>query len=275
LTNDLTSRVADEAIEKGASVIVTYHPVIFRGLKSITLADTQQTTLLKLARAGVAVYSPHTAVDASPHGLNTWLAGIVSGSAPATTRVIKPLSPASLPAGAEFEGAGYGVAGEMATAASLAEVVHRLASHLGAPPNHPSGKLTSEDKHRPRRLMVARPRGGANPATLADVPVRSFAVCAGSGSDVLSGASDVDLWVTGEVSHHIALKAVEEGRVVVMVFHSNSERQFLRQRMQPWLERELQKEVGDAEVLVSEEDEDPFRIVDVDLDEISTAEHLF
>ena len=123
--------------------------------------------------------------------------------------------------------------------------------------------------------MVARPRGHTDPKTLADVPIRSFAVCVGSGSDVLSEASGAELWVTGEMSHHVALKAVEEGRTVVTVFHSNSERQFLRQVMQPVLERKLQEQVGDAQVLVSEEDEDPFRIVDVDLDNFSTVEHLF
>lgn len=39
-------------------------PIIFRGLKSLTLADTQQQSLLRLALEGISVYSPHTAVDA-------------------------------------------------------------------------------------------------------------------------------------------------------------------------------------------------------------------
>lgn len=49
-------------------------PIIFRPLRSLTFANTQQTTLLRLAQEGISVYSPHTAVDAAPGGLNDWLA---------------------------------------------------------------------------------------------------------------------------------------------------------------------------------------------------------
>jgi len=54
-------------------------PIIFRPLKSLTLANTQQESLLKLAQEGVSVYSPHTAVDATIGGVNDWLADGISG----------------------------------------------------------------------------------------------------------------------------------------------------------------------------------------------------
>ncbi|POR39266.1 UPF0135 protein, partial [Tolypocladium paradoxum] len=82
VTNDLTYQVAIDAIKQDVSVIVSYHPFIFSGLKSITNKDPQQATLLHLARAGIAVYCPHTAVDAAPQGLNTWLADIIAGPHP-------------------------------------------------------------------------------------------------------------------------------------------------------------------------------------------------
>ncbi|KAJ9623950.1 hypothetical protein H2203_005396 [Taxawa tesnikishii (nom. ined.)] len=80
LTVDLTKAVADEAIERNDSIIVAYHPVIFRGLKSLTLSDSQQRSLLRLAAEGISVYSPHTAIDAAPGGLGDWLADVVSGT---------------------------------------------------------------------------------------------------------------------------------------------------------------------------------------------------
>jgi putative NIF3 family GTP cyclohydrolase 1 type 2 len=46
-------------------------------LKAITLENTQQSSLLRLAQEGISVYSPHTAVDAAPGGLNDWLADII------------------------------------------------------------------------------------------------------------------------------------------------------------------------------------------------------
>ena len=57
-------------------------PIIFRGLKSLTLAESQQQSLLRLALEGISVYSPHTAVDAAPGGLGDWLADIVTGTLP-------------------------------------------------------------------------------------------------------------------------------------------------------------------------------------------------
>jgi len=96
LTVDLTKGVADEAIRRKDSIIIAYRqsafqllhshpltpppdPIIFRGLKSLTLANSQQNSLLRLAQEGISVYSPHTAVDAAPGGLNDWLAAVVSG----------------------------------------------------------------------------------------------------------------------------------------------------------------------------------------------------
>lgn len=54
-------------------------PIIFRGLKSLTLDDTQQQSLLRLAMEGISVYCPHTAVDAVVGGLGDWLVDIVTG----------------------------------------------------------------------------------------------------------------------------------------------------------------------------------------------------
>lgn len=82
LAIDLTRAVADEAIALKSSIVISYHPIIFRGLKSLTLANTQQQSLLRLASHGISVYSPHTAVDAAPGGLGDWLADIVTGTRP-------------------------------------------------------------------------------------------------------------------------------------------------------------------------------------------------
>lgn len=79
LTIDLTKAVADEAVAQNVSLVVAYHPIIFRGLKSITFDDPQQATLLRLASHGISVYSPHTAVDQVPGGMADWLCDIVTG----------------------------------------------------------------------------------------------------------------------------------------------------------------------------------------------------
>ncbi|KAF5642652.1 Ngg1p-interacting factor 3 [Fusarium tjaetaba] len=238
VTNDLTYQVAVDAIEQDVSVIVSYHPFIFGGLKSITNKDPQQATLLRLAKAGIAVYCPHTAVDAAPEGLNTWLADIVSGPHKSQRSVAIPCSSAP----SSHSGAGYGAIGRFDNAVSLSEIILRLAEKLGGL------------KH----VMVASPVG----ADVKTTKISSFGVCAGSGYDVLKKA-EVDLLVTGETSHHSALRAIQQGQTLVQVFHSNSERGYLQEVLRPKLEAAIKENVPEVEVVVSKYDKDPFTILDV------------
>ncbi|CAF3545735.1 unnamed protein product [Fusarium graminearum] len=238
VTNDLTYQVAMDAIEQDVSVIVSYHPFIFGGLKSITNNDPQQATLLKLTKAGIAVYCPHTAVDAAPEGLNTWLADIVSGPHESKRSVANP----AVNAPSSHAGAGYGAIGRFDSSVSLSEIIIRLAEKLGGL------------KH----VMVASPVG----ADIKTTKVSSFGVCAGSGYDVLKKA-DVDLIVTGETSHHSALRAIQQGRTLVQVFHSNSERGYLQEVLRPRLEAAIRETVPEVEVVTSKVDKDPFTILDV------------
>ena len=65
----LTDDVAAEAIDKQCQLIVTHHPVLFRGVKKLTTNTPDGKLLLPLIRAGIAVYSPHTAFDNCPGGI--------------------------------------------------------------------------------------------------------------------------------------------------------------------------------------------------------------
>ena len=91
------------------------------------------------------------------------------------------------------------------------------------------------------------------------LPIRTIALCAGSGGSVLAGAADADLWVTGEIAHHEVLAAIERGTCVIALNHSNSERSYLGAVMKGLLEKELAREWtdGGVEVKVSEKDADP------------------
>jgi dinuclear metal center YbgI/SA1388 family protein len=70
----VTPESAAEAVEDGAQLIVTHHPVLFRAVKRLTDATSEGRMLLSLVRAGVAVYSPHTAFDNADGGINETLA---------------------------------------------------------------------------------------------------------------------------------------------------------------------------------------------------------
>ncbi len=77
VTIDLTEAVLDEAAERDADLIVAYHPPIFRPLRRLGTRALADRAVQRCARAGVAIYSPHTALDAAPGGVNDWLAGAV------------------------------------------------------------------------------------------------------------------------------------------------------------------------------------------------------
>lgn len=117
--------------------------------------------------------------------------------------------------------------------------------------------------------------------------ISSVGICAGSGHEVLKDV-DADLLFTGELSHHDALRMTEQGRCVVTLFHSNTERGFLSSVLKEKLTGVLKEEwsrvreeekgeldgegglvaewedaLKDEDVLVevSERDRDPFGIV--------------
>lgn len=77
LTIDLTEPVLSEAIELGAELVVAYHPPIFKGLKRLTQATPGERVLTRALAHGIAVYSPHTALDAAPGGPNDWLCDLL------------------------------------------------------------------------------------------------------------------------------------------------------------------------------------------------------
>ncbi|KAJ5374824.1 hypothetical protein N7517_006830 [Penicillium concentricum] len=265
LAIDLTTAVADEAIEKRHSVVVAYHPIIFRGLKSLTFADSQQRSLLRLAQHGISVYSPHTAVDTVPGGMADWLCDVVTGNfnpvkqtpkatiescnssmysaptypespipavqtpsqgPPHTRSTIHPSPPASIPEG--FESAGAGRLVTFAEKQPLTTLIDNIACGIGLPGGIP----------------IAIPQGHSVDA----ISIRTVGMCPGSGSGVLlKGDGELpDLLLTGEMSHHEALAATERGSVVISLSHTNSERGYLRSVMQPKLQAEVTEQWAKA-----------------------------
>ena len=63
---DCTEEAVTEAIEKGANLIVSHHPVIFDGLKAVT----EESIVFRLIRNGISVISVHTNLDQADGGVN-------------------------------------------------------------------------------------------------------------------------------------------------------------------------------------------------------------
>ncbi|KAM4836269.1 NIF3-like protein 1 isoform 1-T4 [Thomomys bottae] len=94
LTNDLTEEVMEEALRKKADLILSYHPPIFRPMKHITWNNWKERLVIRALENRVGIYSPHTAYDAAPQGVNNWLA---KGLGACTSRPIHPSQAPSHP----------------------------------------------------------------------------------------------------------------------------------------------------------------------------------
>ncbi len=70
LTLDTTEAVIDEAIEKNCGLVISHHPIIFNGLKTITGKNYVERTVIKAIKNDVAIYAAHTNFDASRLGVN-------------------------------------------------------------------------------------------------------------------------------------------------------------------------------------------------------------
>ncbi|MCI2083055.1 MAG: Nif3-like dinuclear metal center hexameric protein [Bacteroidales bacterium] len=72
---DCTADVVDDAVKNGCDMVVTHHPLIFRGIKKIYPEDPVGNTIGMAIRNGVAVYAAHTNADKAEGGVNTLMAG--------------------------------------------------------------------------------------------------------------------------------------------------------------------------------------------------------
>ncbi|GAC98534.1 hypothetical protein PHSY_006128 [Pseudozyma hubeiensis SY62] len=244
LAIDLTTDVCDEILSspENVKVALVYHPIIFRGLKSLTFADPQQTSLLRLAAAGVSVYCPHTSLDATLGGINDWLGKVVSSKetfaeleSPEALDSFRTNAFAALSASKNtpkgYEAAGLGRLIKLEEPQSFDEIVRRVKQNLDLP--HVQGCKAS------------------------DKPISTIAVCAGSGSSVFSGVK-ADLYLTGELSHHEILAYKAAGASVIVTNHTNTERKYLRDVLQHWLRPELPSQYS---ISVSKTDRDPLTVL--------------
>lgn len=67
---DVTEEVVQEAIGKNCNLIVAHHPIIFKGLKSLTGKNYVERTVIKAIKNDIAIYAVHTNLDHVKNGVN-------------------------------------------------------------------------------------------------------------------------------------------------------------------------------------------------------------
>ncbi|MGS2739105.1 Nif3-like dinuclear metal center hexameric protein [Sinomicrobium sp. M5D2P17] len=73
ITHDTLEEIVDEAIEKDCNLIISFHPIIFSGLKKLNGSSYVERTVIKAIRHHIAIFAIHTALDNTFNGVNAAL----------------------------------------------------------------------------------------------------------------------------------------------------------------------------------------------------------
>ncbi len=190
---DPVAAVADHAVDVGADLIVTHHPLFLRPVNSIAATTPKGRLVHRLVSKGVGLYVAHTNADKAAPGVNDALAALLG---------LADLYPLVPHAADDNRPEGLGRIGRLPTPEPLSAFVQRVARCL--PSTAPGVRATGDP----------------------EAMVSTVAVCGGSGDSLLETvrAADVDAFVTADLRHHPSSEAAEAGGpALVDVAHWASE----------------------------------------------------
>jgi dinuclear metal center YbgI/SA1388 family protein len=171
---DPVAAVADEAIEAGAQLLVTHHPLFLGGTESVAATSAKGRLVHRLVTNGVALYVAHTNADVATPGVSDALAAVLGLS---DVRTIDGSDPY-----------GLGRIGELPAATTLLEFVEAAA--LALPATAWGVRAAGE----PDRLITTVAVAGGSCGELAEA-------AAAAGADVL---------LTSDLKHHRTSEAVAD-----------------------------------------------------------------
>ena len=186
---DLTSKAISLAKESGANLIVTHHPIIFGGIKALTMDDYVGRTLVELVNSGISVISCHTNLDITDEFGNLAIADKL---------------------GAEnakhLEGSVCGVVYELNTneRITLKQYCKKVAEDLGC-----SGIITINNPDNPVNKVFVQ--GGSFDEDSVEALLKN----------------NVDTVISGEIKHHICVGLEQMGINTIIAGHSATEQAYL------------------------------------------------
>ena len=165
---DVTEKVVDEALAKGCNLIVSHHPLLFRGLKQISDMTDVQRTVRKAIQTDIAVVSMHTNMDNAEGGVNYKMAEKLG------LKDVQFMAPRAV----GDVTCGSGIIGALETPLAAREFVETVKAAFGV-----ACAMTNE---------------------LLERPVSRVALCGGAGDFLLDDAvkAGADAFITGEMHYH-------------------------------------------------------------------------
>ena len=212
LALDVTDKVIEEAISCGADMIITHHPLIFSGLKSITEEDFIGRRVRKLIGEDICYYAMHTNFD---------VLGMADAAGEALNLCNMQVLHTTFEDDISKEGFGrYGALPRTMTLRECAEYVKK-------------------------QFQISNVLVYGDLNAMVDVA----AVCPGSGKDFMEDAIKVgaDVYITGDISHHAGIDAVAQKLMVIDAGHYGIEKIFI-----PYMKDFVKKQIPGVKVYTEE-----------------------
>ena len=181
---DCTPELVNEAVECGADMIVTHHPLIFSGLKKISPEDQVGAAVIKAISNGISIYAAHTSADKVIAGVSGAMAAKLGLE---NVRILDE----------DGEGTGLGVVGDLPEPLTAAEAVSLV-----------------KDRYALKAMRTSRPVEGR---------ISRVAMCGGSGGSLIGAAmaSGAQLYISGDISYHNFF--TKDGFMIMDIGHYESE----------------------------------------------------
>lgn len=171
VTLDVNDAVVDEAITKGANLIVSHHPILFSAVKKLVEDDVQQALYRKIIKHDINIYAAHTNLDNAHGGMNDWLAESLG------LENIEIMGVSG-----EYDGKTYGMGrvGDLPESLTFDALIEQVKSSF----------------------LTTGVRYAGNPFDV----VKRVAIIGGAAQGYYQQAIDVqaDVYITGDVTYHVA-----------------------------------------------------------------------
>lgn len=222
---DPTPGALERALDVHAQMLLTHHPLIFKPISQIDSQNFPGDVIVRAVKNDVAIVCAHTNLDASKGGINDILADILGL---VNVEILKENTDSKEPAG-------LGRIGDLKKPLPLDSVLREISKtfHL-------------------EQMKVAGKK---------ETLIRRLAVVGGSGGSLLTEAHRkmADLFLTGDVTHHVALDAETLGVVLVDGGHFTLENEAFRV-FGGHLQKLFKMKKWDVSVKIDEKEADPFTI---------------
>ncbi|MDO4438145.1 MAG: Nif3-like dinuclear metal center hexameric protein [Eubacteriales bacterium] len=195
LALDATAELIDHAVSQDVDMVITHHPLIFRGIKSVNDETAIGNKLLKLIENGISLYSMHTNYDIAPEGMGKAVSKRLDAS------IISPLEITGDESGSEI---GVGFIAELKNKKGTKSLAEEIKEKFGL-----SGVFFYD----------------------AGKDISRVAVCPGSGRGMLGHAlsNGCDVLITGDMGHHDGIDALDEGISLIDAGHFGLEQVFVEE----------------------------------------------